>query len=310
MSSHAETYHIWRAFATTFGPDFAGAANRYMLGIKAPTLDYSDYYRGLESRTASWLTCLRISPKQTKVSDLVGLSKITNLTVLDLSDGQLYMETRESTFDHRVMRSWSELARARTAFQHLRVLMLGWQEKTGTWIFDLLDDFPSVNLFVTTDCHAIDHKNHRDWEQDAWNHGWEFMPSKRGVKHLRTLLNDPTFYNANVSNLYYESFRISKEAGKGLRPGSESPLLESWLGTPRAWTHIIDDFPGTKTVVFQRKEAIKPTKPSAMRNPSNHMAEFTNGAQPKRAVESNGRSGDPRRRPLKQSVANLLAEMD
>ena len=167
-----------------------------------------------------------------------------------------------------------------------------------------------MNLFVVTDCHLIDHKNHRDWERYAWDHGWKFMPSKRGVKHLRTLLTDPTFFTANISNLYYESVQASCEVGQVPTPGSARPLLECWLGAPRAWSHIIDDFPGTKTVIFQRKNPVKmvhshSTTPAWTSNAPRMM----NSAGSKLDSELQYQPSHSRRRPLKQSVANLLAEM-
>lgn len=310
--NHAESFYIWRTFAIAFGTEFADNSNRYMLDIKAPALSLPDYYKGLSSRKREWLTCLRISPKQVTVPDLVSLSAITNLSVLDLSDGRLYMENRESTFDIRIMRSWSELASTGRAFQSLEVFMLGWQEKVDTWIFDLLDSFPRLDILVMTDCRCIHHKNHKEWQDDAWKHGWTFMPSKRGAKHLRTLLDDKSFYAASASNLHYEHMRMAAEVAK--RPMNSSisdrPLVECWLGTPKPWRHVIDEFPGTRTVFFQKLPTAR-VEPNASKRPLNDTTDAKR--DPSRSDASHVELGQntisSKRRTAKHSASSLLAEM-
>ncbi|KAI9876857.1 MAG: hypothetical protein M1823_007200, partial [Watsoniomyces obsoletus] len=58
-----------------------------------------------------WLACLRISPKETRAADLISLSGISNLVILDLSDGQAAIDTKVSSLDERVFRTWAELAK-------------------------------------------------------------------------------------------------------------------------------------------------------------------------------------------------------
>ncbi|KAK5072827.1 hypothetical protein LTR64_000765 [Lithohypha guttulata] len=257
QEDRAQSFYIWRTFASAYSHDFASKANRYMLDLRTPSLKLTDYYRGLDSMELDWLTCLRLSPKQIGVPDLVAVSTISNLTVLDLSDGQLYIDNRESTFDQRVLRVWSDLARTGKAFRNLRVLLLGWQEKIDVWLFELLKTFPRLNLVVVTDCRNIHHKNHKDWEQSAEKFGWEVWPSKRGVKYLRPLFDDRSFVVGNISNLHAESVAVAKSRTDALPVARSRPLLECWLGTPRVWKHIVEEFPGTRTVLLQRKSLEK-----------------------------------------------------
>lgn len=318
--------------------------------MKTPSLQLTDYYTGLSSAEQKWTTCIHLSPKQINTPDLISVSMIPNLSILDLSDGQLYIENRESTFEMRVMRTWSELARSGRAFKNLRVLMLGWQEKVDTWVFDLLDDFPKLNILIFTDCHQIHHKNHKDWEEAAWKFRWTFMPSKRGVKHLRSLLNDKSAVG-NVSNLYYESLELAAAAGGSSATSQPRPLVECWLGSPRPWSHIIEEFPGTRTV-FLQKEATKssavhegparmgssvleiakqePTNPKstiapkpkgfiATQTPEPNLREISAPKIAKREPSSpispvvskrNQNSTAPKQKASKYSAASLLAEMD
>lgn len=309
--SYAESFYIWRTFSIAYGSDFASRSHRYFLDIKSPSIQLTDYFSGINSNSFKWLTCLRVSPKQISVPMLVALSSIINLSVLDLSDGQLYIENRESTFDIRVMRTWSELATTGRAFQKLRVLMLGWQEKVDSWIFNLLAAFPKLNMFILTDCHKIHHKNHKEWEQLAWDCGWEFLPSKRGVKYLRALLDDKSFYVGNISNLHYESLCLTAANSATPVKYRDRPILECWLGTPRTWTHIIDEFPGTRTILFQKKSksAIPAdTKTLTLSQNATTKREPTSpiSSEPSKRVQNTSIS---RRKAPQHSAASLLAEM-
>lgn len=285
-----------------FGRDFADPNRRYFLDLKSPPLPLSEYQKGITSKEKYWLTCLRISPKQLPVSDLVSMSNVSNLTVLDLSDGQHSIENRDSTFDIRVMRSWSELARAGRAFQNLRVLMLGWQEKVDTWIFDFLDDFPKLRLLIISRCRNFDHKNHRDWEENAWSHHWTFIPSKRGVKHLRTLLDDKSLYKGKVSGMHHESGRDPLDPDSQHSTAPNVPLLEVWLGTPRAWTHILDEYAGTGTIVFRKKRYERNASGKQISGARDTASQSrANGLRSKELLTPRQRNGN-------QSTASLLAE--
>ena len=280
-----------------------------MLDIRSVEQPVVEYYRGIASKEFQWLICLRVSPKQVTVPDLVSISSISNLSVLDLSDGQLYIENRESTFDQRVMRSWAEMARSGRAFGQLRVLLLGWQEKVDDSIFEWLTAFPRLNMLVLTDCRWLHHKNHKDWEELAWSHDWDFLPTKRGVKHLRSLLDDRSFYVGNVSNMHYESVQLSNADGVSASPVAKRALLECWLGTPRIWNHVIDEFPGTRTVILQK---LSNAKGIAEKQPV-ATSEVVNKRQPSSPVSAGNvkrvQGGPPRRRPVMRSSASLLSEM-
>lgn len=209
----------------------------------------------------------------------------------------------------RVMRSWSELAGSGRAFQNLRVLMLGWQEKVDSWIFDFLDDFPKLRLLVVSRCRNFDHKNHRDWEDHAWSHHWTFMPSKRGVKQLRTLLDDKSLYKGKIAGMHHESGRDPADFDSPHSTAPNIPLLEVWLGTPRAWTHIMDEYAGTGTIYFRKKrhENANPSKKIPI------VKEGVSQPKPSHVVSSQDmHSKNPailQRRGAKHSAASLLAEL-
>ncbi len=203
------------------------------------------------------MTCLRISPKENKVPDLVSLANIPNLAVLDLSDGQVAIDTKSSAFDERVMRTWAELADREGKLKHLRVILFGWQEHLSpSWLFKYLSSFPLLRHVIITDSPKMHQKNRKDWEPFALEQGWEARRAKRSAKSLRPILNEQGFHLGAVSGLLYSDPEMSSGRPDAKVTASQiaEPVLECWLGTPRAWTHILDDFPSTRTIFFDRAE--------------------------------------------------------
>lgn len=263
FDSRRESFHAWRVFAQTYpsASEFGALKYRYHLHIKQPSLALEDYLRGITSEQLSWLTCLRLSPKENRVSDLVALADMPNLAILDLSDGQVAIDIKVSSFDERVMRTWAELAEKEGKLKHLRVILLGWQEHVSpSWLFKHLSSFPLLRHVIITDCPRIHQKNRKEWEPIALERGWEARRAKRSAKSLRPMLNEQGFHVGAVSGLLFSDQEISSRT-----PGVDvtethltKPVLECWLGTPRAWTHILDDFPSTRTIFFDRVEGQTP----------------------------------------------------
>jgi hypothetical protein len=169
---------------------------------------------------------------------------------LDLSDGRAN-ERSAMPLDERVFKTWSELA-VNGAFRHLRVLMLGWQEAISKWIFKYIDCFPSLCIILVTDSLKIHQKNRSYWEEEAAKYGWLARSAKRSAKSLRPLLDDKDFYLGAVSGCYYNSQELFEQLATDKKPdvAARLPLLECWLGSPRLWTHVVEEYPGTRTVWF------------------------------------------------------------
>ena len=225
-----------------------------------------------------------------RIADLISLAKISNLAVLDLSDGQVSIDRKSSSFNERVMRTWSELA-ASGSFRHLRVLILGWQEHLDQWLFRYLPFFTNLQAVIVTDSAKIHQKNRKDWEAVAAEYGWEGRRSKRSAKSLRPHFSEPESPLCAVSGLYYTTLDSS----------AVRPLLECWIGTPRKWTHILDDFPGTRTVFFDRVREIVPPN----MNPS--LSYVTSKRNRERSAASSAPSSPQPKRTHKPELRTMKA---
>ncbi|KIW28509.1 uncharacterized protein PV07_08168 [Cladophialophora immunda] len=255
LSMRAESFHAWRTLATAYPSpeEFGRHEYRYLLDIKFLDMPVTDYFNGLTSKELKWLTCLRISSKEMATSSLVSVHTITNLAVLDLSDGQATIDNGVSKFDERVLRSWAELARSGETFQHLRVIMFGWQEHLSDWIFKYADCFPSLCHIIVTDCPRMHQKNRGLWEPTAQAAGWEARHAKKSAKSLRPIIGDRDFAFGSISGCYYDSLELFSQLVHNRRPSltDKRPLLEVWMGGPRQWSHIVDDFPSTRTIFLE-----------------------------------------------------------
>ena len=249
-SSRSESFHAWRTVAAAYPDQFNRGMYRYLIDIKQPGLPLEDYYKGISSGDVKWSTCLRIAPREIPMADVIRIANIKNLAVLDLSDGRAN-ETSAMAIDERVFKTWSSFA-LEGAFTHLRVLMLGWQEDISKWIFKYIDAFPSLCHMLVTDCLKVHQRNRSDWEVEAAKYGWLARSAKQSAKSLRPILDDKNFYHGTVSGCYYNSQETFDQLATDKKPNvpTRLPVLECWLGSPRIWTHVVEEYPGTRTVWF------------------------------------------------------------
>jgi hypothetical protein len=229
--------------------------------VKEPVLPIADYFKALDSTSLNWLISLRIAPQSLHRSDLVRIAHLQNIAVLDLSDN-ISMDNSGMQIDERIFKTWMEMSKDGKAFKHIRVLLMRGQADVSTWIFKYLDIFPSLCFLVLSDCRQIHQRNRADWIDQAESHGWEARHAKKSARSLKCLIDDKDFYLGAVSGCYYhskESFDqlASKQKSKLL---DRLPVAEVWIGKPKPWLHLIDEFPGTRTVWFDNtktKEAAR-----------------------------------------------------
>jgi hypothetical protein len=218
-------------------------------------LPLSDFFAGLDSASLNWLTCLRITPQSVDRSDLVRIAHLQNLAVLDFSD-DVSIDYTGKQIDERIFKTWAEMAKEDKAFRHVRVILMRGQSDVSTWIFRYLDNFPSLCFVVLSDCRLIHQKNRVDWTGEAASHGWEARHAKKSAKSLRALIDDKNFYLGAVSGCYYHTKEAFDTLANKKRPETSDrlPVVEAWIGKPRPWIHLIEEFPGTRTVWFDNKK--------------------------------------------------------
>jgi hypothetical protein len=265
LVTHRESFHAWRVLASAYPEQMSAKNHRYYIEIRQPTLNLPEYFSGLTSQ--NWLVCLRVSPKETRTADLINICKIANLAVLDLSNGQVSFgpDNVKSPFDERILRTWAEVAVTGQAFARLETLMLGW-EQLGPWLFQYLPCFPALVKLVITDSPHLHQKNRKSWEPVALSYGWEARHAKRSAKSLRPVFDESAFHKFAVSGILSQ-YSDAEDSLRNEQSVSDLPVVEACLGMPKKWAHILDDFPGPRTIFLDRVKAVDksrcPTSSSA-----------------------------------------------
>ena len=280
VTRHLVSFYTWRTMAIAYPHEFSGPEYRYKINFKRPNLPVQEYLKGLDDKYHSWVLALRIACDRVDTTDLMAIQDQDNIAVLDLSKTDIVLNSR-SMFNERVFRAWSEASAVDGAFSQLRVLLFSWQEQLGSWIFKYINatNFPALTHVVMTNCPLLNQRNREEWEPYATAAGWKAKRAKRSAKSLKPILEDKSFHYYAVSGLYYESLRVEAEnairsrrkipqegaqldesvheaeSSIGINGGVRSeqrPIVECSMADPHPWTHIIDDFPGTRTVWFDR----------------------------------------------------------
>jgi hypothetical protein len=206
------------------------------------------------------------------------------------------------------MRAWADLARAGQAFRHLRALLFGWQEHLSDWIFKYAASFPSLCYIIVTDCPQIHQRNRADWEPISQAAGWDARHAKRSAKSLRPIISPPDFHFGSVSGCYYDSTDLFDQlTAHRRRPDllrERRPVLEVWMAGPRQWSHIVDDFPSTRTIFYENVQ----TKAWMDKNPTSSVG-VGDGDPTKRLRDQDTTSSPgtasppPKRGPVKKGPA-------
>lgn len=279
------------------------------MDIKEPVLPLREYFAGLDSEVPIWLTCLRVNPGQLDRSDLIRIAQLRNLVVLDLSD-DMSMDSKGTQIDERVFKTWAEMAQEGQAFKHLRALLLRGQAEVSGWIFNYLDHFPSLCFVVVSDCSQMHQKNRWEWIDQATSSGWEARHAKKSAKSLRSLIDDRNFYLGAVSGCYYHTKEAFDELAnqKKSKLTDRVPVVEVWIGKPKPWLHLIEEFPGTRTVWFDntktreaarkaeaRRKQEAPTMAKSARVKAAQLEEHTKRTRDMVSPSSDTKSPPPKR---------------
>ncbi len=78
----------------------------------------------------------------------------------------------------------------------------------------------------------------------------------KSAKSLRGLIDDKHFYLGAVSGCYYHTEEVFDQLATKKKSDfvERLPVVEVWVGKPKPWLHLIEEFPGTRTVWFDNVE--------------------------------------------------------
>lgn len=135
-----------------------------------------------------WVTFLTLNDVHLSRTDLIQVSRLTNLGVLMV--GRIHGEDLD--LDDNIVRAWSRAASEAGAFARLRILVCRTQHLITGQVFTHFEHFPQLALLFVDDHHCTSAFKHR-----AWEHHWRKMKelprrllsSEAGTSKHRTWYN-------------------------------------------------------------------------------------------------------------------------
>ncbi|MCJ1287676.1 hypothetical protein MMC26_007028 [Xylographa opegraphella] len=168
-----DSLYAWRIFAAAYPDEMNESLKRRYQVIRRPDMVLPDYTKHLCSESFQWITFLTLSHITCSYSDLINLSKFSNLGALTIGHG---VEVSSSTYkgiDDSVVRAWSRAAADSGAFSALQVFACRMQLLITRQTFDRLTEFPALALFLVESCSI----GPRD-KPYAENLGWGYSTGK------------------------------------------------------------------------------------------------------------------------------------
>ncbi|KAF3491007.1 CBS domain-containing protein [Arthroderma uncinatum] len=171
--SKRTSLYLWKIFAAAYTKEFNKVAHRYSLKPSSKEMPISDYLKLISSKNLDWAAVLSVSAEFFEPNELLDIANVTNLTALEIRSQPRRTEFEYepiTTISDRVIRGWSEMALAGSAFGQLRILVLRLQPGISEHIFAYLDAFRSLTTFIMQGCSKLYRKEAREL---AAKHGWE-----------------------------------------------------------------------------------------------------------------------------------------
>ena len=215
---------MWKAFASIFPNQKDETLNSKKYIINDVNLRLIDYINPVISLSFDWITFLALSNVTCSQSDLIQISRLTNLGALTCGPN---VRTPDIGLDDSVIRSWSRTAASSNAFSMLRVFSCRSQKEITSKSFKHLKVFPALAVFNVEDGNFG-----LSAEMMAFQHGWRY---RTGI-YLSNWLVKGGILDASWDSTIYVCFKIGGmvSAGnlidEGLTVVDSLPVLRLHLG--------------------------------------------------------------------------------
>lgn len=230
-----------------------------------------------------WVTFLTLSEINCSRTDLIQLSRLTNLGVLTI--GRL--NGGDAVFEDSIVRAWGRAASEAQAFTRLRILVCRFPHLVTEQIFTFLDDFPALGLL------AVDEYQHPlAFRARAKDHGWPFVPNL-GLRVYRyeseakvsAVCTWQHVYNTCFSDGLFDYKKLSRQCD-GVR---DIPILDLRSGSANSMP-LQNVLSFAETHVFARKSHgtsnITTSSQSIQKRPAHEYSEARSSFPRKRAIRT------------------------
>ena len=221
--SRKRTVHVWKLYATVYPSQLRDISPYRSIRIEGPLMPMREYLDSMKSDTLSWGVALTLFTSFASMPELVDIASVKNLVTLELNaSSELETLFNDKTtmpmaaLNDRVVRTWGELAESGTAFAHLQVLRLSYQEHVSKATLQYLKSFPSLRLLAVYNCPSLSPLFEN--ENQAIE-GWQPVADPT---HLEAAYTSDEIYG------YYNFIKESDEKGSSM--DRNTPILGFQIG--------------------------------------------------------------------------------
>ncbi|KAI9834251.1 MAG: hypothetical protein M1819_003089 [Sarea resinae] len=171
--------HTWKLFTLAYPVQEAISFYDRTQSVPIPLLALDNYVTAATSKSFGWITFLAISDVSFPRPELVNLSKLTNLGVVEICSSPPPPRSPESAgcnVDDAVIRAWGRSASESGALPKLQTVILRNQRGMTFKSLRYLRQIPSLKYLVVT--------GPKDTADDHWTLskiGWQLVPAKAAV---------------------------------------------------------------------------------------------------------------------------------
>ena len=244
QSSQLDSLHAWKVFAITYAEEEGESSLRsWRKVIWQPNMALPSYIKPITSTSFQWITSLTLGYVTCSRHELIHLSKLANLGTLTIGNG---VNAPDTGLDEGIVRAWARSATDTGTFSMLRVLACLSQPLITPSIFNHLNSFALLSIFLVEDC-GIGHHD----EPVAQTLGWKFRSRKEFSDVLVSGSASNVSWETALKASFHHGSRFAVEAltETGVEAINRLPWLNFSIGVAPANIKL----DGQNLLYFQRE---------------------------------------------------------
>ncbi|KAL8909307.1 MAG: hypothetical protein Q9207_000317 [Kuettlingeria erythrocarpa] len=292
-----DSLRLWKLFVLRFGKQIGHRSIKHKRVLFEDSAVWTTaWIRHITPPSFNWVTFLTLIEINCSRTDLIQLSRLTNLGVLTI--GRL--SGGDPVFEATLVRAWGRAASEAGAFIALRILVCRLPQLVTEQIFTYLNDFPALGVLAVDE-----YKNPPSFRACAKQNGWSFS-GNLGLRIYRYEAEAKAsaactwqhVYNSCFDDGIFDCTKLDHECGD---VDDATPILE--LKSGPAESVRLQNVPASAgTHLFARKSRCKRNEPI----PSMIPPDFTHKRSSYDSLET--RTSNPRKRIVRTSRQQYVGD--
>ena len=227
-SSQLDSLRTWKVFASVFANQLNNRIENKRVVLSDSTTSLVECTKHIDSPSFHYITFLTLSNIDCTRSDLIQLSRLTNLGMLTVrNDGSSCV-----AFEDNIIRAWGRGASEAGAFTRLRILVCRFQFYITGKIFAYFQTFPALDLVLLDQCRVS-----REFTNHAKQHEWHAM--RRSKSHGGSFAEESPAWKEIYKGLTKEGalFDIDSMQKPSENDEGSQPVLEVSLYSTESHRH-------------------------------------------------------------------------